>query len=95
MLDAPQTTPLAVKPTFTMPARFLVVASIFVAITIVKIVVFVVLALAGVVEPSVGTNAEKHYIPIAERLLAEGRFNGKAIAPHSYLLTTTCFNSPP
>jgi 4-amino-4-deoxy-L-arabinose transferase-like glycosyltransferase len=75
-MDVLQTPVLAAKPASTIPAKFQVVISILAAITVVKIVVFAVLAYAGVAEPFVGTNAENHYIPIAERLLAEGRFNG-------------------
>jgi len=52
------------------------ILSAFVAITIVKIAVFVSLNATGRAAPFVGDNAVDHYIPIAHRLLNEGRFNG-------------------
>ncbi len=52
------------------------VVSSLVAITIVKIALFVTLFSAGRIAPFSGDNAVDHYIPAAQRLLREGRFNG-------------------
>jgi 4-amino-4-deoxy-L-arabinose transferase-like glycosyltransferase len=46
------------------------------AITALKIAVFLALVGLGRVKPFVGDNAEKYFIPTAQRILAEGRFNG-------------------
>ena len=59
------------------------ILSAFVAITIVKIAVFVSLTATGRAAPFVGDNAVDHYIPIAHRLLEEGRFNGADSRPDS------------
>jgi hypothetical protein len=64
-------------------ARHAVVLSLFGGITALKIVAFMTLFRAGVAQPFVGTNAEVHYIPIADRLLSEGRFNGPESRTHS------------
>lgn len=48
----------------------------FLGVTVVKVVAAALLGWFGVVEPFVGANAQDHYLTIADRLLAEGRFNG-------------------
>jgi len=81
MMVSTQTT---LGPETTQPvllARRAVVLSLFGGITALKIVAFMVLVRAGVAQPFVGTNAEMHYIPIADRLLSEGRFNGPELGP--------------
>jgi 4-amino-4-deoxy-L-arabinose transferase-like glycosyltransferase len=46
------------------------------AIAACKVALATVLLSAGIIHPFVGSNARDHYLPIAERLLTEGRFNG-------------------
>jgi len=55
----------------------------FVAITFVKIAAFVLLNSVAGVAPFTGDNAVDHYVPIAQRLLSEGRFNGPDSRPDS------------
>jgi 4-amino-4-deoxy-L-arabinose transferase-like glycosyltransferase len=59
------------------------VVSFLVAITIVKIALFLALFSAGRIAPFIGDNAVDHYIPAAQRLLTEGRFNGPDSRPDS------------
>jgi 4-amino-4-deoxy-L-arabinose transferase-like glycosyltransferase len=49
---------------------------LFVALTLAKLLVFLVLVHQGRVAPFVGDNSRDHNLPTAERLLNEGRFNG-------------------
>jgi hypothetical protein len=48
----------------------------FAAVTLAKILAFLILVAVGRAAPFIGDNAIDHYIPAAHRLLAEGRFNG-------------------
>src|SRR4051812_25506926 len=48
----------------------------FVSLTIVKLFLYIALTSLGTVKPFIGDNAIDYYIPIADRLVAEGRFNG-------------------
>lgn len=55
----------------------------FFGVTIAKIAGLILLGWMGVVQPFVGANARDHYLVIASRLLAEGRFNGPDSRPDS------------
>ena len=55
----------------------------FLGVTVAKVVAVTLLGWLGVVEPFVGANARDHYLVIADRLLAEGRFNGPDSRPDS------------
>lgn len=57
--------------------------TILVAVALVKIAAFLYLATSGRTRPFVGANAVHHYLPAAERLLYEGRFNGPDSRPDS------------
>lgn len=57
--------------------------TLLVATALLKIGVFLYLAASGRVAPFVGSNATDHYLPAAERLLREGRFNGIDSRPDS------------
>jgi 4-amino-4-deoxy-L-arabinose transferase-like glycosyltransferase len=52
-------------------------------IGVLKLLVFIILAVAGTVRPFVGDNAKDHYLPTAERLVSEGRFNDADSRPDS------------
>src|SRR5262249_36117255 len=49
----------------------------------VKVAAVLALTQTGYAPAFVGDNAHQHYIPIADRLLAEGRFNGPESRPDS------------
>jgi 4-amino-4-deoxy-L-arabinose transferase-like glycosyltransferase len=58
------------------PNLTLVAIWLFVAITAVKLGIYLFLVHNGSVAPFVGDNSADHYVPTARRLLNEGRFNG-------------------
>jgi 4-amino-4-deoxy-L-arabinose transferase-like glycosyltransferase len=57
--------------------------SLLLLLSLIKIVALFLLLLMGVYRPFVGSNATDHYLPIADRLLAESRFNGPDSRPDS------------
>lgn len=57
--------------------------NVLLVITLIKLIGFSLLFLTGAYSPFVGSNASDHYLPISDRLLAEGRFNGPDSRPDS------------
>jgi len=68
--------------TFTMEGRRRVVVT-FALVTAVKIAVFLALDIRGAVKLFEGGNAVEHYLPVAARIVSEGRFNGPDSRPDS------------
>src|SRR5438552_11327339 len=69
------------------PLRLLTVRAVpytFVGLTLIKLALFLSLEAAGVVRPFIGDNARDVSLPIAERLIHEGRFNGPDSRPDSH-----------
>src|ERR1017187_5668750 len=58
-------------------------AILLVALGLLKGLLFVGLTGLGVTKPFVGDNAQDNFLPIADRLLKEGRFNGADSRPDS------------
>ena len=68
------------KPRKRLPAF---VVPLLITVTLAKILVFLILVRYTPLVPFVGDNAADHLIPVANRLITEGRFNGPDTRPDS------------